>query len=152
MSQREDDLPIDWEGLTYAAGGSARGVLDQSQSGVALGVLADIECILAQERLERLASDIQKLLDADPEFTAEETKAGASSDGVVQLLDKGSPVRGVQGGDNRGCDRGACGVREVWPDPEDGDIRPRLQGALFFECVFSAPRLCIHLLSIKSNM
>jgi hypothetical protein len=151
MSAKEDDLPIDWEGLSYAAGGSARGLLDQSQSGVALGVLADIECILAQERLERLAAEIQSLLESDPDFSCEKEKEGVSTNGVVQLVDGRNPVRGVQGRDDRGCSGGPRGLSEVWPDSSKANVRPRLDGSMFFEIAFCAPSV-YSLVFIKSNL
>lgn len=152
MSANEDDLPIDWEGLSYAAGGSSRGLLDQSQSGVALGVLADIECILAQERLERLAAEIQALLESDPDFSSEKEKEGTGTDRGVQLFDERNAMRGVRGGDDRGCSGGPRGLREVWTDSSKTNVRPRLDGSMFFECVFSYTHNSYVDLVIKSNL
>ena len=131
---------INWQLLAYAAGGSARGSLDETPGGDALGLLADIESISTEERLERLAKDIQDILSADSEFTAhttfkEEERCRDVSN--LQLDVQRNEVRGVFGGNDRGCDRGACGLHQVRSDPTKPNLSPRLQGTLFFETLFS---------------
>jgi len=131
---------INWDLLQYAAGGSSRGVLEQPDGGEAYGLLADLECLSAEERLERLAKDVQAVLSADPDFVADSvSQAEERSRDVVrfQLDTARNEMRGVQRTDDRRRDGGTCSVSEVRTDPSETNLRARREGVLFFETVFS---------------
>lgn len=127
---------INWELLTHvtaAVGGPTRGLPCDTADGEALGLLADLECLSAEERLERLAADIQAALGDLPIEEAPERSPG---DWVVQPLREDTELRGVPGGDDRGRHGGPQGLSAVRFDSTRGDLPTGLKGALFFETVF----------------
>ena len=125
-----DDI-INWELLSYAAGGSSRGALEQSAAGDAYGLLADLECLSAEERLERLAAEIQALLEQDDPVqpTEKETRDHSCSDPRTEM-------RGVSPGSDRGHQGGSRSMLDVRPDSKVADLPAGLKGSLFFESVF----------------
>lgn len=130
---------INWDLLQYAAGGSSRGVLESTGAGEAYGLLADLECLSAEERLERLAQDVQAILSADPDFvsggaTQEEERCRDVVN--LQLDTTRNEMRGVPRTDDRGRDGGSRGVSEVRTDSSKTDLRTGRKGTLFFETVF----------------
>ena len=131
-----DDGLINWELLAHvtdAVGGPTRRVPDDAAGGEALGLLADLECLSAEERLERLAADIQAALGDLP---VEETSERSPGQRDVQPHHETTSVRGMPRGDDRRYHGGPRGVSEVRTDPACSDLPTRLKGALFFEVVF----------------
>lgn len=127
---------INWQLLahvTAAAGGPTRGVPGDPADGEALGLLADLECLSAEERLERLAADIQAALGDLP---VEEAPPRSPGRGDVQPIAQDTDLRGVQRGDDRGRHGGPRCMPELRLDSTRSDLPPRLKGAFFFETVF----------------
>jgi len=128
--------PINWELLSHATGGSTRGVLGESGPDEAHRLLADLECLSAEERLERLAADIQTILDSDPDFTTEK-KTGSGSMLGVQFTPQGDELRRMSRGNDRGRHGGILRVPEMRIDTTNPRVSPGLEGMLFFETVFA---------------
>jgi hypothetical protein len=128
--------PINWDLLQHAAGGSSRRIPGEPGPDPALGVLADLECLSAEERLTGLAAAVQTAL--EEHYTTEEVK-GAAERFDLQLVVQEDSVRGVQRGSYRGHDTGTSSVHQVRTDPERTGVLPGLKGTMFFESVFTRP-------------